>query len=159
LPKPFPDEKRLIAYLLGRLPASEQKNIEERYFTDADLLNQLDAAEDDLIDAYVRGELPAHENQQFESHYLNSPKRLERVATAQALRIRAAAKEQPAMTAVLKAPTIKPTGAKLFRFTNLFENLGPKLVFATALLFILVAASWLWLQNRGLQSQLEQARK
>jgi hypothetical protein len=75
----------ITRYLLGNLEEEEQDRIEQRYFTDPELLALVEATEDDLIDAYVRGELSAADRARFESHFLRSRRRRERVKTAEAL--------------------------------------------------------------------------
>jgi len=64
------DEKSMVRYLLGDLPAEEEARIEDRAFADRDYMGALDAAEADLIDAYVRGELSQAERRKFENRYL-----------------------------------------------------------------------------------------
>ena len=52
----------------------------------ADALDRVSAAEDDLIDEYLSSELPAHEREQFERRYLWTPIHRNRVAVARAIR-------------------------------------------------------------------------
>lgn len=75
----------IARYLLGELPAEEQEAFERRYFGDPELLDRMDAVEDDLIDDYVRNALTPEQRQQFERHFLD-PRRRERVRMAEALR-------------------------------------------------------------------------
>ena len=44
-------------YLLGELSESEQSDLEEKYFTDPQVFNQVLKTERELVDAYVRGQL------------------------------------------------------------------------------------------------------
>ena len=53
-------------YLLGELDESEQKALEEEYFTDSQLFDKMTQVESDLVDDYVRGRLPAETRKQFE---------------------------------------------------------------------------------------------
>lgn len=79
-------QKQLIMqYLLGELSEEEQNLLEERYFADPALFQEIRATRDDLIDAYLRGELPSDERERFEKHFLASPHRQERVEFARAL--------------------------------------------------------------------------
>jgi hypothetical protein len=72
-------------YLLGLLPEAEQAVLEERFFEDGELLGEMRAVEQDLVDAYVRGRLAPDEKSIFESHYLSMPRHAERVAFARDL--------------------------------------------------------------------------
>ncbi|MGH9308812.1 MAG: hypothetical protein ACRD1U_05535 [Vicinamibacterales bacterium] len=88
----------LRGYLLGTLSDAERDAIEHGYFDQAEALDRVSAAEDDLIDDYLSGQLGAQEREQFERHYLASPRHRTRVAVARALGQRpssAAAAPQP----------------------------------------------------------------
>jgi hypothetical protein len=101
-----PSEERLVGYLLGRLTQDEQERVEEFYLADAEHLELLLAAEDDLIDGYVRGELGARDRERFENFFLNSPGRRERVETARALD--AFVKKRSGAPAPSRAPLTHP---------------------------------------------------
>lgn len=75
----------MISYLLGELTEEEQTDFELRYFSSPDLLDELSAVEDDLIDEYVRGELTRHQATRIESHLSSSEELRQRVASARAL--------------------------------------------------------------------------
>jgi hypothetical protein len=122
-------QEMIERYLLGELPPEEQAELEARYFSDPELLDRIDAAEDDLIDDYVGGELPRAQRLRFESHFLNE-KRLERVRMAEALRKATAPRVAPRQAWLL------PLAASLF---------------GAALLAIV----WLMVQNRGLHQRIE----
>jgi len=76
---------RMRRYLLGVLPESEQIALEQRFFADGEMLEQIQEIEHELIDGYVRGQLPRAEREQFERHYLAAPGHRERVAFAREL--------------------------------------------------------------------------
>jgi CHAT domain-containing protein/lipoprotein NlpI len=78
-------EELAARYLLGALPENESRQIEERYFADTDLYDQLRAAERDLIDRYARGELSGADRQRFEDRFLKAPGRRDRVEFGLAL--------------------------------------------------------------------------
>ena len=135
------DQERIERYLLGELPPEEQAELEARYFSDPELLDRIDAAEDDLIDDYVRRELPPAQRLRFESYFLNE-KRLERVRMAEALR-NALPKETRPRTALRPAP----------------RRLAWALPLAASLFGVaLLAIVWLVLQNRGLHERMETLR-
>lgn len=77
---------RLRRYVLGTLTEAECDAIEREYFVQADALERVNAAEDDLVDEYLSSELSAHEREQFERHYLWTPSHRNRVAVARAIR-------------------------------------------------------------------------
>jgi hypothetical protein len=78
-------DKQIFRYLLGDLPEAEQTAIEQEYFSDPQKLEEVWAAENDLVDDYVRGRLSPTELELFERNYLQSPKHRERVALAEQL--------------------------------------------------------------------------
>src|SRR5215813_2832325 len=78
-------DERMTRYLLGDLPETEQTAVEQEYFADPEKLEEVWAAENDLVDRYVRGRLSRAERELFERNYLQSPKHRERVATGKKL--------------------------------------------------------------------------
>src|SRR5215831_8928385 len=68
----------LTRYLLGELSEAECSALEQRYFTDPALFDQIVEVENELADDYARGRLDVQTRQRFETHYLNHPQRRER---------------------------------------------------------------------------------
>src|SRR5258705_42314 len=55
-----------MRYLLGKLSDSETARLEERYFADDSVFNEIETAEDELVDAYARGSLSSDDRKRFE---------------------------------------------------------------------------------------------
>lgn len=91
------DEKLLIKYFPGELSEEEQVQVEDRAFADKHCLDELQAAEADLIDAYVRGDLPQSARCTFERRFLTSPQRRRKLEFARDL-ARVAAESKAAGT-------------------------------------------------------------
>ena len=72
-------------YLLGTLSEDEVARMEEAFFADDAKFEELELAEDELIDAYVQHELSPDEHKQFEKKLRTSPRLVERVHFAEAL--------------------------------------------------------------------------
>jgi hypothetical protein len=72
-------------FLLGDLTAEERDRFEHRLLEDPDLFEQVEAAEDDLVDRYVRGEMEAAELRRFEERLLVSDRIRQRARTARSL--------------------------------------------------------------------------
>jgi hypothetical protein len=79
------DKGRIRRYLLEGASPEERADLENRYFSDASLFEELTETENDLIDSYVRGELSDFDRQEFERRYLRPPQRRARVQFASAL--------------------------------------------------------------------------
>lgn len=79
------DNKILIDYLFGELPEPERARIEEQYFTDNSLYEQLSAVESDLIDRYAQHTLTESERKDFEEKYLTTPQRHKKVEESKQL--------------------------------------------------------------------------
>jgi hypothetical protein len=75
----------LIGYLLHTLPDSEREELEERWFEDSALYEQLQAAEAELLDQYARGELSGDVRNRVETYLLGSPRQREKLIFSQAL--------------------------------------------------------------------------
>ena len=139
-------EKTLIVrYILGQVSAEERTGLEERYFRDSDLFEQMVAAENDLIDSYVRGELSGPSRLQFESRFLATPELRERVRSARAI-----AEYQSQATSSISAPD--PGKAITSR-----RPMSPALrwAFAGLAVLLLVWASWTTLANMRLRHELD----
>ena len=80
------DSTKLRRYVLGALTEDERAGIEREYFEHADVLDQVCAAEDDLIDDYLSDRLASDEHERFEQYYLALPRHRTRVGVARALR-------------------------------------------------------------------------
>ena len=60
------NRRRASDYLLRRLSKEERESYEELYFTNPDVLEELEIVRQDLIDEYLRGELHGDDSSQFE---------------------------------------------------------------------------------------------
>src|SRR5690348_12422503 len=81
-----PDQEKLIRrFLLGELASREREPVEERLLTDEAFLNQVEAAEDDLVDDYVHGKLSSAQKEEFEKYFLSARERQEHVHFSRAL--------------------------------------------------------------------------
>src|SRR6185295_1727850 len=67
------------------LSSEEMARLEESYFSTDAQFEELEIAEDELIDSYVRGELSKGERQAFEQSLLCSPRLMERLEFAQVM--------------------------------------------------------------------------
>lgn len=140
-------EQRMRRYLLGDLPEAEQLALEAGFFSDANLLEQMQDIETDLVDEYVRGALSNAERQQFERHYLTTPAHRERVAFAREL-----------LLAANKQTLPQSFQSKTSIWEKLLGSLrAPQFAFGAAIsAAVLLIAGTLWLKNQqaGWQQQI-----
>ncbi|HXU08976.1 MAG TPA: hypothetical protein VN743_08250, partial [Blastocatellia bacterium] len=78
----------LKRYVLGELSEDERVALEQRYFSDQQVFDQLVRIETEIVDDYVRGRLSAADRASFERSYLQNPDRVRRVKFAAALATR-----------------------------------------------------------------------
>ena len=141
-------EQIIQRYLLGELPEVEQAALEEAYFSDRRLFDQIVQAENQLVDQYARGLLPPAARESFEKHYLAHPKRRQRANFARALATRL--DERNGVVAV------SPPNAESL-WNRLLPSLrGPRLAwaFSVVLLLMTVVAGWFLLETRRLRQDL-----
>jgi hypothetical protein len=158
------DDQLITQYLLGSLSAEETERLDELSLTDDEFARRLQAVENELIDAYVEGELSGQTLEQFNSFYLSSPRRRERVGFAQALHTvaeRAAVGKQAAnQQPVVRGPQVSPTSRTPWT-SGLRLPSRPRLPLqwglAAAASLLLVAGSWLMMENWRLRGQMKQA--
>jgi hypothetical protein len=137
-------------YLLGVLSADERSRLEDDYFADGDLFEDVVSAENDLIDAYVRGALSDAERQQFEHRYKNSSSHAARIGFAKAL----------AQVLESENQAVRE-GRRGFwgSFSPFFHLRHPQLTWALAVITVLTAGvSLLSLRNYRLRRDLANAR-
>lgn len=73
-------------YLLGQLADSSRDQFEQRFFTDDELVDELLATEDELIEAYIAGELSKDEAEWFAKYFLITPERQQKLSFRKALK-------------------------------------------------------------------------
>jgi len=78
-------DEHITAYLLEELTEQESEQFEEQCFAQDEWPDQLDAAEQDLIDAYLRNELTSDRKRRFQERYLTTDARKARVLAASTL--------------------------------------------------------------------------
>src|SRR5947207_7940881 len=137
----------LTRYLLGESSETEAHELEQKYFADPQLFSRLLETENQLVDDYARGRLPAALRDRFQNSYLANPERRERVQFAQAF---AARLDQSQET----VPS--PVRAESWWNRLTAVTWSPKLSWAFAVAFVLIAAAGVWLviQTRRLQQEL-----
>src|SRR6516165_10097461 len=138
------DEVLLVRYLLGYLSETEEVQVEDRAFADADYMGALETAEADLIDAYVLGGLSQSDRRAFEGRFLTSPNRWRKVEFARAL---------AKVTTELAESTRPPVRQNVM---SLIQGWSPRLRFAAAFgaLVCVAAPSWLMFQNAAMRSRV-----
>ena len=72
-------------YLLGTLPREDAARVEREFLSDDEVFEEIEIAEDELIDAYVSGELSDAERSHFESSLRKLPRVAERIKFAKVL--------------------------------------------------------------------------
>jgi preprotein translocase subunit YajC len=151
------DELKQIAtrYLLGELSEQEQAALEERYFSDPDVFNEVLKIESELVDAYARGQLSTEMRERFEHSYLKHPARRQRVEFARALTTRIDERE---------GSVTRPEQSALHiswkqRLLAIVGGQRPALRFAMALIILAIALAGVWIfVNRGSRQQQREAQ-
>jgi hypothetical protein len=83
------DSTMIRHYLLGKLVDPERDSFEERLFADDELLGELLATEDELIDSSIAGELGQDDAESFASGFLVTPEQQQNLLFRQSLRRKA----------------------------------------------------------------------
>jgi anti-sigma factor RsiW len=92
-------DQLITKYFFGELSDDERRQLEERYFTDSEFLERMQATEAELIEDYVGGALPKEAAAKFEAHMLQSPHQQQKLAFTESV-FRVATKQ---------TDTIRPT--------------------------------------------------
>jgi hypothetical protein len=116
-------------YLLGELTESERDEAEERLLRDAGVVEELEQAEDELVEGFLGGALAPSERQRFEDHFLASPRHRRQLQAARVVRDHFLAQ----VAAAGPAPA---------------RGLGPALLAAAAVLVLALAAELWWSRHQ-----------
>lgn len=147
-------------YVLGNLSEDERDQLEQSYFSDTAEFEEIEIAEDDLVDAYVRNQLTADDRRRFETVAASSPRLRQRVEFAKLLSEKTAS---PPPVVVEEVP-------KRSRWRELFAFDQPgRLAFGFGVLLVLlggllVFGAWLQVRRRSedvaaREAALEQRRR
>ena len=135
-----PDDEHLVRYLLGLLPDEETEWLDEAAIVDDDLAARLRVAESDLVDAYVSRTLTGETLARFETFYLSSPRRREKVRSAERF-----------LSAIDRA-TVPRVAVAVPRRTRFHWSVA-------AAVFVLAACGALLFEEARLRDGLDQARQ
>ncbi len=143
------NELPLKPYLLGELKPEDQQRLEQRLMIDTAVFEELQRAEDELIDDYLRGALSGRERERFETFFLLAPERLQKLSFAKTLK-----------RYVADHPTKESRWVAWWETWLAFwrsQNPVLRWSLATAILMIIAGGSWTSIRVSRLQKALEQA--
>src|SRR5262245_46929435 len=100
------DEKALRRYLLGDASSSEREEIDLWLMSSEEPYDQLEAAEDDLMDEFLAGRLKGRDLTRFNDHFLVAPERQRKLQFSRSFR--------RAVDAATPPPFPVDTGASTF---------------------------------------------
>lgn len=143
-------EQIIQRYLLGELTQGEQEALEQQYFNDRRLFEQMVQAENALVDRYARGLLSPQVRDRFERYYLAHPKRRERAKFAEALAVKL-----DQINEVVAAP---PDQTESLWARILDSMRGPRLAWALSLVLLLMAAGAVWFLSETRQLRQDLAK-
>ena len=154
-----------MRYLLGTLSEDEKTRLEEEFFLEDAEFEQLEIAEDELIDRYVRTELSPEETRQFEK-LLISPRLSQRVEIARLLAHRAASRPQK-QPVTQTPPILRPEPPRVSWWDRLFGPAAvatpafrPAMAVAvTLMLLTTVALIFVWSKLRAESLRLAQEQQ
>jgi len=81
----YEDQGSIRRYLLHQLTGEEQQQIEQRLLTEDDVFEELEIAEDELIDDYLRRRLSEVDRKRFEEKFLATPGRQQKMRFSRSL--------------------------------------------------------------------------
>jgi hypothetical protein len=130
-------------YLLGALSAEESERLEGEFFDYDETFEEIEIAEDELIDDYLGDDLSRAERDQFQKQLLGNPRIAERVEFAKVLRQASKTPVQPT--------AIKPEPNSWWQSLVAFFSTPQRLGGAVAVLALVVGGGFLfvdWLRLR-----------
>lgn len=153
-------------YLLGQLAENDATRVEENYLVDDAAFEEMELAEDEIIDAYVHNELSSDESKYFSEHLLTSRRISQRVSFAKMLAAKTSRREISDAD-ILPQENEEPrrvdeTKAKT-SWTEMFwpSSLSQRAAFASLILIVAIGGSALligWLRAREAAIRLSASR-
>lgn len=159
-----------IRYLLGDLSEEEEKTIGRRYLSERKEPDELEIAEDELIDRHVRGELSAKDSSRFAKMLASSPRLRERVEFAKIL-VKRVSSESPVQavtpgSAGGSKPRKKKGGGFLpwggFWGTTTGTAPALRFAFSASVILMLVASAvlvFIWMRRQAESQRLAQEQQ
>jgi anti-sigma-K factor RskA len=80
------DQKLVRQYLLGDLEDEQRQQFEQQLFADGDFFERVLMIEDELIEDFVFDLLPLADERKFVGHFLSTPRQIQKLRTARALK-------------------------------------------------------------------------
>ena len=152
-------EEIAVRYLLGTLSDAEREQLEEQYFSDLDEFENIEIAEDEVVDRYVRGKLTASEVESFEKVLASAPRLVERVKLARILtnkiELQQQVSEVPAKV-VTEKQAEKPGWWDRWFGSGLQLTPAFRTAMGTAMAVVILAAAFLiygWVSSRRVSQQ------
>lgn len=147
-------DQLITKYFFGELSDDERGQLEERYFTDSEFLERMQAIEAELIENYVGGALPKEAAAKFEVHMLQSPHQQQKLAFTESV-FRVATKQ---------TDTIRPkakTKTKSWSFPLMFSRhiFAPTAAAIAALVITFSFAAWVVFDVSRLRRELGELQK
>lgn len=137
-------------YLLGVLSEDEVARLEESYFSDDALFEDIETTEDELIDAYVRGQLSDRDRELFEKNLATSRRLSERVEFGKLLKERASASLALSSSSQSHAPRWSALFASLFN-----QHPALKAAAAASVLVVVLGIAGLMVERVRLRSEAQ----
>ncbi|HLM60655.1 MAG TPA: hypothetical protein VK308_07625, partial [Pyrinomonadaceae bacterium] len=135
-------QETIRQFLLGDLPESERAALEDSFLDDAQIFEQIEDAENDLVDDYVGARLDAPERKLFERYYLTLPENRAKVEAARVLR-RELQNEKTETVNVTVAETVAEKPAGFWEsIRNLFTSNALVPVAGFAVMLLIVGGLW-----------------
>ena len=135
-------QETIRQFLLGDLPETERAALEDSFLDDAQIFEQIEDAENDLVDDYVGGRLGAPERKLFESYYLALPENRVKIESARVLR-RELQNEKTETVNVTVAETVAEKPAGFWQsIQNFFTSNALVPVAGFAVLLFIVGVLW-----------------
>lgn len=136
-------------YLLGRLTEREATRLEEHYFADDAAFEEINIAEDELIDKYIRDELFSDDRERFEKSLVSSERLNDRVEFA---RVMSHSLSSPALHVVVEEH--EPAGWRAIFATTFTHRPVFRMALVAGVLILLAGAvallvDWARLRNES----------
>ncbi|MBA3712893.1 MAG: hypothetical protein H0W76_10655 [Pyrinomonadaceae bacterium] len=146
----------MTSYLLGELSEPEQTALEEKYFSDPRVFDQILKTENELVDNYARGRVSPRVRERFEQYYLLHPGRRERMKFAEALATRIDNIEPSGN--VVERPASAMSWWRGLLATLRGQRLMLRFSIAFASLLLVLGGAWFFIDSRRARQELAQTQ-
>jgi anti-sigma-K factor RskA len=155
--EPHEEQRYARKFLLGYLDEGDRQIVAERLTTDADYLELVLQAENELMEDYLGDQLSEEDRKRFDKYVLTNPQQVDQLNLTKGLRasaiVRAASNSPPLAATIEPASTLSPRG-----INPLWASISDVKLSITAIVLVVIVVAGTIIVWRNRTSEINSAQ-